>query len=88
MMLKQDLTSPGNLVMLVAGVALIVFASSCFTNVPFLGTVFLVPGDNILNAKLADPMLRYALFLLEGHSPPSGYSARAITAQCAADDRP
>ena len=66
MMLKQNLTSPGNILMLLAGISLIVFASSCFTNVPFLGTVFLVPGDNILNARLADPMLRYALFLFGG----------------------
>lgn len=65
-MLKQDLKSPGNVAMILTGIGLIVFASSCFTNVPFVGTVFLVPGDTIMNARLADPFLRYAFFLFGG----------------------
>lgn len=48
------------------GIALIVLASSCFKDIPFIGTVFLIPGDNIMNAKMANPLLRHALFLIGG----------------------
>jgi len=56
----------GNIIMILIGIGMIVFASSCFKDIPLIGTVYLMPGDNILNAKIADPKLRYALFLAGG----------------------
>lgn len=52
--------------MALAGMALIVFASRCFTELPLIGTVFLMPGDRVIDAKLVDPGLRHVLFLAGG----------------------
>ncbi len=52
--------------MAVTGIGMIVFAATCFSNVPLMGTVFLIPGENIMQAEIADPVFRYALFLVGG----------------------
>lgn len=54
----------GNIIMVLIGISMIVFASTCFKDVPLIGTVFLMPGENVMNAKMANPILRYALFLI------------------------
>ncbi len=51
---------------ILTGIGLIVFAAMCFKDVPLIGTVFLMPGDNILEAQMTDPFVRYALFLIGG----------------------
>ena len=56
----------GNITMALVGIGMIVFASTCFKDIPLIGTVFLIPGDNIFHAKMADPLLRYAIFLIGG----------------------
>lgn len=55
-----------SIIMILIGIGMIVFNSTCFKDVPFKGTVFMVPGENIVNAKMADPMLRYALVVIGG----------------------
>ncbi len=52
--------------MILIGIGTILFASMCFKDVPLMGTVFLIPGDNIMKAQMADPTVRYALFLIGG----------------------
>ncbi len=52
--------------MMLAGVGMILFASFCFREVPLVGTVFVMPGESLTNARRIDPVLRYALFLLGG----------------------
>lgn len=52
--------------MMLAGIGLILFASFCFREVPLAGTVFVMPGESLMNARRIDPVLRYALFLLGG----------------------
>ena len=54
------------IVMILTGAGMIVVASTCFKEIPLLGTVFLIPGDSIFQAKVADPIVRYALFLIGG----------------------
>ncbi len=56
----------GRIMMILIGIGIILFAWTCFRNVPLVGTVFLVPGDSILKAKMTDPLIRYALFLIGG----------------------
>ncbi|HEY6873561.1 MAG TPA: hypothetical protein VI298_12640 [Geobacteraceae bacterium] len=56
----------GKITMMLTGIGMILIASTCFREVPLIGTVFLVPGDNIMKAKMADPLFRYALFLIGG----------------------
>ncbi len=56
----------GKITMILIGIGTILFASACFKNVPLVGTVFLMPGDNIMKAQVADPVVRYALFLIGG----------------------
>jgi hypothetical protein len=53
----------GIIAITMAGVAMTVFAWTCFRDVPFIGTVFLVPGESILHARKADPILRYVLLM-------------------------
>jgi hypothetical protein len=55
-----------NILTILIGVGIIVFAAMCFTAVPFIGTVFVLPGDNIMNAKMVNPALRIIAFLLGG----------------------
>ena len=55
-----------NILTILIGVGIIVFASMCFTSVPFIGTVFALPGDNIMNAKIVNPAIRIFAFLLGG----------------------
>lgn len=52
--------------MMLAGIGMILFASFCFREVPLIGTVFVMPGESVMNARRVDPVLRYALFLLGG----------------------
>ncbi len=54
------------MIMILTGIGIILFASTCFKDVPVIGTVFVMPGDNITNAKMADPFVRYALFVIGG----------------------
>lgn len=63
---RKRMSSTGNVVMALTGVGLIAFAASCFTEVPLIGTVFLMPGDKIFNARVVDPGLRHVLFLTGG----------------------
>ncbi len=56
----------GKITMILIGIGAILFASTCFKDVPLIGTVFLLPGDNITMAQVADPVVRYALFLTGG----------------------
>lgn len=56
----------GKITMISVGIGMILVASTCFKDVPLVGTVFLMPGENIMKAKMADPALRYALFLIGG----------------------
>ncbi len=56
----------GKITMIVIGIGIILFASTCFKDVPLIGTVFLMPGDNILLAQSVDPFVRNALFVLGG----------------------
>ena len=56
----------GSVTIIVIGIGMIVVALTCFKDVPFIGTVFLMPGENIMKAKMADPVVRYALFLIGG----------------------
>ena len=56
----------GKITMILVGIGMITVASTCFKDVPFIGTVFLMPGENILQTRMADPVLRYALFLIGG----------------------
>ncbi len=58
--------SYGRITMILVGIGMIVIASTCFKEVPLIGTVFLVPGDSIVKARMADPLFRYALFLMGG----------------------
>lgn len=63
---RRRMSSIENAMIALAGVGLIAFASSCFTEVPLIGTVFLMPGDKIINARMVDPGLRHVLFLTGG----------------------
>jgi hypothetical protein len=54
----------GNILMTLIGIGMIVPAYTCFKDVPFIGTVFLMPGESILHAKIVDPMVRHALFMV------------------------
>jgi hypothetical protein len=56
----------GKMAMLLIGTGMIVVAATCFKDVPLIGTVFLMPGDSMMEAKMADPLFRDALFLLGG----------------------
>lgn len=56
----------GKITMILTGIGLILVASTCFKEVPLIGTVFLVPGDSIMKARMADPLFRYALFAIGG----------------------
>ena len=55
-----------NILTVLIGVGIIVFASMCFTDVPFVGTIFVLPGDNIMNAQMVSPALRIVAFFLGG----------------------
>jgi putative oligomerization/nucleic acid binding protein len=52
------------IIILLAGVGIITFAVSCFKEIPFIGTVLTLPGENILNAKVVDPVFKYMLILI------------------------
>lgn len=56
----------GKTMMILTGIGMILCASTCFKEVPLIGTVFLIPGDSIFKAKMTDPLVRYALFLIGG----------------------
>jgi len=63
----MDLSSDkvfSSIFMILIGIVTLIFAYSCFTDIPFIGTVFLIPGDNVLNARAASPMFRIGLFLI------------------------
>ena len=54
----------GNIIMTLIGIGMIASAYTCFKDVPFIGTLFLMPYENILNARIVDPMVRHALFMV------------------------
>ncbi len=56
----------GKTAMMLMGIGMIVFAWMFFKDVPFMGTVFLLPGEDIMNAQMADPVVRDVLFLVGG----------------------
>ena len=56
----------GKTMMILTGIGMILCASTCFKEVPLIGTVFLIPGDSIFKARMTDPLVRYALFLIGG----------------------
>ena len=49
---------------IVIGCAVLLFAVTCFKDVPFIGTVFVLPGENIMNAKMANPAIKMILMLV------------------------
>lgn len=54
----------GNLVLILVGAGIVLFAYICFQEVPVVGTVFMVPGDGIENAKMSNLFVRYGLMSL------------------------
>ncbi len=56
----------GKIAMILMGIGMIVFASTCFKEVPIIGTVLVMPGEDVMDARMIDPVFRDALFLLGG----------------------
>jgi hypothetical protein len=48
------------------GGVILLFAANCFTSVPILGTIFLMPWDDIRYAQVANPAIRIVAFLIGG----------------------
>lgn len=75
----SDLGRVAMISLILAGIGMILFAATCFEDIPLIGTVFRLPGDSIFQAKMTDPLYRYAIFLIGGICAAFGIQLQILT---------